>query len=131
MKGAYFWIQLQSNANHSPRQTYKLSLVSNELSETEQKITSELNISETTQPGLIERFDNGIKSIFANAKQKMIDKLVRSPKLQVRSYLDQEGNTWWYVYDPTTKETGHLRTEAEVKAWLNQHYYAKDSRFFN
>lgn len=131
MKGAYFWIQLKSNPKQNSRQPYKLLLASGDTLEIEQKLTPELSIPETAQLRLTRYFGNAIQSIFANLKQKLIDKLARSPKLKIRSYLDQEGNTWWYVYDPITKKTGHLRTEAEVKAWLDKHYYVKDSQFFN
>lgn len=127
MKGAYFWIQLGSQSEHYPKQTYQPPISSRITS----KNSSNLTVLNIEQPNQVEQFSDYLKSIFINAKQFLVNQLTRSPKLKVRSYLDRKGNTWWHVYDPITRETGYLSSEAEVQDWLNQHYYPTDKRFFN
>lgn len=119
MKSAYFWLQLPSNIQSHSRRVHRSPSLANSIA------------PEIIQPSLIERMGEQIRSVLVNVKRSLADKLNSPPQLKVRSYLDSQGNTWWYVYDPVTQETEYLNSEVEVQAWLQQHYYHKDRHFLN
>lgn len=39
--------------------------------------------------------------------------------------IDRHGNTWWIIDDPLTGTRFHALSEEEVRAWIEQHYYAQ------
>lgn len=39
--------------------------------------------------------------------------------------IDRNGNTWWIIDDPRTGTRFHALSEEEVRAWIDQHYYAQ------
>ncbi|PSB22760.1 hypothetical protein C7B61_00695 [filamentous cyanobacterium CCP1] len=39
--------------------------------------------------------------------------------------IDRNGNTWWMIDDPLTGTRFHALSEEEVRAWIDQHYYAQ------
>ncbi|HEY9660049.1 MAG TPA: hypothetical protein V6C65_16450, partial [Allocoleopsis sp.] len=38
---------------------------------------------------------------------------------------DRNGNTWWIIDDPLTGTRFHALSEEEVRAWIDQRYYAQ------
>lgn len=41
---------------------------------------------------------------------------------RIRQVRDRAGATYWRAYDPTTEDLALLRSEAEVRFWLEQRY---------
>lgn len=44
---------------------------------------------------------------------------------------DRNGNTWWIIDDPLTGNRFHAVSEEEVRAWIDQHYYAQPNSIQN
>lgn len=44
---------------------------------------------------------------------------------------DRNGNTWWIINDPLTGTRFHAVSEEEVRAWIEQRYYAQPKSFGN
>lgn len=42
---------------------------------------------------------------------------------------DRNGNTWWIINDPLTGTCFHALSEEEVRAWIDQRYYAQPESF--
>jgi hypothetical protein len=51
--------------------------------------------------------------------------LVGSSDPFVWQKIDRNGNTWWIIDDPLTGTRFHALSEEEVRAWIEQHYYAQ------
>lgn len=49
--------------------------------------------------------------------------LTTHPEPEIRRTLDQTGQAWWQVYDPSTGHTAYLESEADVQIWLEEHLY--------
>lgn len=43
--------------------------------------------------------------------------------------IDRHGNTWWIIDDPLTGSRFHAVSDEEVRAWIEQHYYAQPEPF--
>lgn len=43
--------------------------------------------------------------------------------------IDRHGNTWWIIDDPLTGSRFHAVSDEEVRAWIEQHYYAQPKSF--
>jgi hypothetical protein len=50
-------------------------------------------------------------------------RLVSSDEPQVSKIKGSEGHEFWRIYDPVTRITTTLSSEAEVRMWLDQRYY--------
>lgn len=49
--------------------------------------------------------------------------LIESNEIQVWQKTDRYSNTYWQAYDPKTGESTSLSSEAEMRIWIEQHYY--------
>lgn len=45
----------------------------------------------------------------------------REPKIAQK--CDRQGQTYWQIYDPTTRHYTSLASEKEVRIWLEERYY--------
>lgn len=54
--------------------------------------------------------------------QRLIRVLSASNELQVWK-RDRQGHTYWHAYDPLTGNSTCLSSEAEMRIWIEQHYY--------
>jgi len=46
-------------------------------------------------------------------------------KLQVWQSSDEQGNRWWFAYDPTTGHSTCTDSESEMRVWIEQNYQGK------
>ena len=58
--------------------------------------------------------------------KKLIHALTRGHELQVWQKKDRNGNTYWQAFDPKTRRSTSLNSEAEMQIWIEQRYYHCD-----
>lgn len=58
--------------------------------------------------------------------ERSIQVLTRSHELQVCRKKDRNGNTYWQAFDPKTRKSTSLSSEAEMRIWIEQRYYHSD-----
>jgi hypothetical protein len=67
--------------------------------------------------------------LFENFKaitEKLIQALTRGHELQVWQKKDRNGNAYWQAFDPKTRKSTSLSSEAEMRIWIEQRYYHSD-----
>jgi hypothetical protein len=55
--------------------------------------------------------------------QRLLESFVGGNDLRIWQTYDREGNNWWHAYDPVTGRYTSVDSEAEMQAWIKQHYY--------
>lgn len=58
--------------------------------------------------------------------QGVIYALTRGHELQVWRKKDRNGNAYWQAFDPKTRRSTSLSSEAEMRIWIEQRYYNSD-----
>jgi hypothetical protein len=58
--------------------------------------------------------------------QDVIHALTRGHELQVWQKKDRNGNAYWQAFDPKTRKSTSLNSEAEMRIWIEQRYYHSD-----
>ena len=58
--------------------------------------------------------------------QDAIRVLTRGHELQVWQKKDRNGNAYWQAFDPKTRKSTSLNSEAEMRIWIEQRYYHSD-----
>ena len=53
---------------------------------------------------------------------ELTELITRSPELKIWQTSDRKGNTCWRVYDPQNGYSYSFGSEADVRAWLEQHH---------
>jgi hypothetical protein len=53
--------------------------------------------------------------------------LTSSNEPSVQLMRDRFGESYWKIYDPISRTLIHLKTEQEVRSWLESRYDAADS----
>ena len=70
--------------------------------------------------------ETNINAFFKTCFRQIYSLLVHSiwdlDKPTVSYSVDRFGQSWWRVYDPTTKKTFHFDSENEARAWIEKHY---------
>ncbi len=61
----------------------------------------------------------GLKKI----RQGLMQVFVGSNDLRIWQTYDRFGNNWWNAYDPLTGRNTCVESEAEMRAWIEQHYH--------
>ena len=61
---------------------------------------------------------SGLKGIF----QRLLKLFVGANDLRIWQTNDSLGNNWWHAYDPVTGRHTSVDSEAEMRAWIEQHY---------
>lgn len=64
---------------------------------------------QSTLPRLLEKF-----------WQFLLGKPMAEPEVQVWHHCDQTGAIWWNGYDPSTDQSIHEVSEAEIRRWLER-----------
>lgn len=65
-------------------------------------------------------------SVFETIKRvcrDTIHALTRGHELQVWRKSDRYGNAYWQAFDPKTRRSTSLSSEAEMRIWIEQRYY--------
>lgn len=57
--------------------------------------------------------------------QSLTNALLRTSELRVWQRLDRFGNFYWQAYDPATGRSASYRSEAEMRAWIEELRYRK------
>jgi hypothetical protein len=59
--------------------------------------------------------------IWTRVFQALMDQFIHSsePQITLKRHSDRQ---YWHVYDPTTRKSTTLATEAEVRIWLEDRY---------
>ena len=55
--------------------------------------------------------------------QACIQHLSKSPEPKITQQFDSQGNPFFEIYDPTSKQVFQCQSEQEVRTWLEQRYY--------
>jgi hypothetical protein len=55
--------------------------------------------------------------------QHIVKSLIQEQELKIWQSTDRFGNTQWYAYDPVTDSSVTRDSEAEMRVWVEQHYY--------
>lgn len=58
--------------------------------------------------------------------QDVIHALTRGDELQVWQKKDRNGNAYWQAFDPKTRKSTSLSSEAEMRIWIEERYYHSD-----
>lgn len=62
-------------------------------------------------------------AIFKVIWQRLIYTFCKGNELQVWKKRDRLGYTYWHAYDPATGYSSCFGSEAEMRVWIEQHYY--------
>lgn len=62
----------------------------------------------------------GIFEVISQSFQRLI---ATSQELQFSQKTDRRGHKYWQAYDPKSGDSTSLSSEAEMRAWIEQHYY--------
>ena len=62
---------------------------------------------------------SGLKGIF----QRLLKFFVGANDLRIWQTNDRLGNNWWHAYDPVTGRHTSVDSEAQMRTWIEQHYY--------
>lgn len=57
-----------------------------------------------------------------NLWQQVTKAITDASTLQVWQSVDQQGNKWWFAYDPTTGHSTCTDSETEMRIWIEQNY---------
>lgn len=58
--------------------------------------------------------------------RNLIQTLTCGHELQVWRKTDRDGNAYWQAFDPKTRKSTRLSSEAEMRIWIEQRYYHSD-----
>jgi hypothetical protein len=84
-------------------------------------ITPEVEKEEEAQPAL-RVAKSPLKKIWQFA-QGMQKHLASRSEPRITQRWDSQGNAYYEVYDPVSRQRLHCNSELEVRAWLEQRYY--------
>lgn len=59
----------------------------------------------------------------SQAIQSWINYLVKSPEPKITQRFDSQGNPFFEIYDPVSRQVLQCQSESEVRSWLEQRYY--------
>ncbi|HEY9644707.1 MAG TPA: hypothetical protein V6C57_29695 [Coleofasciculaceae cyanobacterium] len=84
----------------------------------------EQNESSKRSDGFRPQFE-GVNQWLNQAARAIAHALIGSADPFIWQKRDRNGNTWWIIDDPLTGTRFHALSEEEVRAWIEQHYYAQ------
>lgn len=64
-----------------------------------------------------------LRSRLGSLWQAWLRWLSAPPELRVWQRRDRAGRTIWNAYDPRSGQSTSLASEAEMRLWIEQHYY--------
>lgn len=60
--------------------------------------------------------------------QVLVAVLVSKDEPRIETRVDRQGKTYWYIFDPVTRQTFSFDSEAEVRRWIDRRYYRAELR---
>lgn len=60
---------------------------------------------------------------FSHLWQALRQMLARYAEIRVWQKSDRQGNLYWHGYNPSNGEYVSFGTEAEIRMWIEEHYY--------
>lgn len=66
-----------------------------------------------------------VNNMIRIAVQKGLKNITRKAEPEILHRYNRQGNSYWLVFDPTTRSYSYFSTELEVKIWLEQRYYSQ------
>jgi hypothetical protein len=67
----------------------------------------------------------GVSQWLNQAARAIAHALIGSSDPFIWQKIARHGNTWWMIDDPLTGNRFHALSEEEVRAWIDQRYYAQ------
>jgi hypothetical protein len=64
-----------------------------------------------------------ILSLLEKFWQRALKWLTANDELQIWQHRDRAGDLHWNAYDPRTQTSISLRSEDEMRRWIENHYY--------
>lgn len=61
--------------------------------------------------------------VFSNLWQALREMIARCAEIQVWQKSDRQGNLYWHGYNPHNGDYVSFGTEAEIRMWIEEHYY--------
>jgi hypothetical protein len=68
-----------------------------------------------------------LSSVFHQFWQYLVTSIVQGQEPRIWQHTDRSGQIWWHGYDPLTERSICVDCEAEMRIWLEERYYPKDS----
>lgn len=67
-------------------------------------------------------------SVLGSLGQAWLKRLSTPPELRVWQRRDRAGRIIWKAYDPRSGQSTSSASEAEMRLWIEQHYYLPQTR---
>lgn len=68
-----------------------------------------------------------LSSVFKQFWQHLVTSIVQGQEPRIWQHTDRTGKILWHGYDPHTQRSICVDSEAEMRIWLEERYYPKDS----
>jgi hypothetical protein len=83
---------------------------------------------EQRQLGVSKSYDSKLSSAASWLKDswhKLVKAIDSASQLSVQQVKDENGEIWWYAFDPQTGKTLYAESEAEVVQWIEDHHFPR------
>lgn len=107
-----------------------MKILPRQLSDPLQTHQKQEEVSSNNSDGFRLRFEDTSQWL-NQAARAIAHVLISSSDPFIWQKTDRNGNTWWIIEDPLTGSRFHAVSEEEVRAWIDQHYYAQHKSFGN
>lgn len=67
----------------------------------------------------LETLSTPVGNWVSQLRQALKNWLVESQEIQITQMTGRDGQTWWRVYDPSTRQLQWMTSEEEVLLWLD------------
>jgi len=68
-------------------------------------------------------FASSTAQSFSHLWQALRQRLAHYAEIRVWQKSDRQGNLYWHGYNPSNGEYVSFGTEAEIRMWIEEHYY--------
>lgn len=68
-----------------------------------------------------------LSSVLNQFWQHLVTSITQGQEPRIWQHTDRTGKIWWHGYDPHTERSIRVDSEAEMRIWLEERYYPKDS----
>ncbi|MBD1863866.1 MULTISPECIES: hypothetical protein [Trichocoleus] len=69
------------------------------------------------------RFTSSTSQYLSNLWQSLRRVIARYTEIRVWQKSDRQGNLYWHGYNPNNGDYVSFGTEAEIRMWIEEHYY--------
>jgi hypothetical protein len=70
-----------------------------------------------------EQRKSGFVSKIARIWSQIVESIIAANELKIYSLISRSGSSYWAIQDPLSGRRVFFDSEAEVRAWLDRHYY--------